>query len=88
MPEEKTIRYHLNDEGQDLVAIDIQGSKIVGVHIPSLNHLYVGLESYDYWAQKKLKKGGKIRYSKGPGDGVFTIKYPIVKIEELIGSHS
>lgn len=75
-------RYHLEDIGQDLLWIDIEDGDIVGAG-PYHNDLYAGKLSYDYYANKTLRKGNKIRYSESPDHPVLFIKYPIVKIERL-----
>ncbi len=74
------VRYHLKDEGQDLCFVDIEGDRIVDAGSKTV----IGKISYDYYADKTLKKGGKIRYSAGPDYAVYTIKYPIVRVEYIL----
>lgn len=75
-------RYHLKDQGQDLLHVDIKHDTIVAAG-PFSGGFLVGQLSYDFYAAKTLKRGHFIRYSANPDDSVHTVKYPITKVEEI-----
>lgn len=75
-------RYHLRNEKQDLLYVDIQGSYIVN-GVPFRWDIYVNLVSVDALMGKTLKVGDYIRYASAPDRPHITIPWPIVKIEVL-----
>lgn len=74
------VRYHFEDQGQDLLWFDIQDGEIISAG-PFHHEIYAGQLNYDFYAEEEIKLGGNVRYSKTPMDNISYIKYPVVAIQ-------
>lgn len=80
-------RYHLQDQQQDLLYLDISSEGvIVGVSpycSDTLANIYIGQVCYDYFTGTDLAVGMCPQISKGPEHPISTLRYAVVKIENV-----
>lgn len=81
-------RFHFEDGGQDLTWMDVNSDGVISDCGPFHQRVYTGWVCYSHHEYSTPERGypkvgGFLKVSKSADDYITTIKYPVVKIENV-----